>query len=630
MGRNPSNRSWPKNATGYVALVVSFALVVAIAALPRLERVFLVQTGERGEATLRLAVEGLRGALRRYEPLPALIAERPLLAQLLENPSNAALVDRVNRQLRQTADAVEASDVYVMDTAGMTLAASNYFKERTFIGRAFSFRPYFIQALDGGLGRYFALGTTSGERGYFFAAPVHGQGRITGVVALKFTVDSFEETWRGGNDEIIVSDDNGVIFMSSRADWHFRTLDPLSDAALARIELNRQYPLDQVRLLPNRSEALSDTLSIIRTQSDNTSQEFISSSTAIADAGWRVMILTPTEDAKAQALTLLAVAVLALLFAGVIIAAFLQRRARLVERLEAQRANQELLEKRVAERTVDLDAANQKLRLEVDERRLAEKRLRQTQAELVQAGKLAALGQMSAALSHEYNQPLSAVKSYAENAAAFLDRKEPAKARENIGRISKLADRMATISKHLRNFARRPQDKVSSIPLVGVIDEAIELMAPRLDAAGANVRFERPEKEIWVRGGQVRLQQVLVNLFNNALDAMENLKRPQIDISLQQTGERWRIGVRDHGPGLPDETLPAIFDPFFTTKEPGKGLGLGLSISYNIVKDFGGELTAVNADGGGALFNVELDAASAPAPAPKRPHQRKKASVPAQ
>ena len=624
MGRSPSIRFWPGNANGYIALAVGVALVLAVIALPRLERIFIVQAGERGEATLRLAVEGLHGALRRYEPLPALIAERPVLMRLLENPGNAALADQVNRQLRVTADDVQASDIYVMNETGLTLAASNYYKERTFIGRDFSFRPYFVQAMTGKLGRYFALGTTSRERGYFFAAPVARADRTLGVVAVKFTVGSFEDAWRGGESEILVTDDNGVIFMSSRSDWHFRTLEPLTPSALSSIERNRQYPLDRIAPLPNDTEALGAGLSTIRIRSAGDTQEFVSSTVAIAAAGWRVSILTPTENAKAQALTVLAVGILALLFAGLIAAVFLQRRARLVERLEAQRANQELLEKRVAERTVDLDAANRQLRQEVEERRLAEKRLRQTQAELVQAGKLAALGQMSAALSHEYNQPLAAVKSYAENAAAFLDRREPAKARDNIGHISKLADRMAAISKHLRNFARRPQDKVSEIALVTVIDEAIDLMAPRLKGCGGSISFDRPAGEIWARGGQVRLQQVLVNLFNNALDAMEAVDGPQIHVSVEPAGERWQIGVRDHGPGLAEDLLPAIFDPFFTTKAPGKGLGLGLSISYNIIKDFGGELRARNVEGGGALFIVELDAA--PAPARKRP----KASIPAQ
>lgn len=170
-----------------LAVAVLLSGLVAVAAFPRIERYFLTEAAERAAATLSLTVEGLNGALRRYAPLPALVAERPDLAALLRQPENTALQARINEDLRQTAYAIGASDVYLMDISGLTLAASSYRKTLSFVGRSFSYRPYFTQALDGGLGRYFALGTTSGERGYFYAAPVEDNARITGVVAVKFT-----------------------------------------------------------------------------------------------------------------------------------------------------------------------------------------------------------------------------------------------------------------------------------------------------------------------------------------------------------------------------------------------------------------------------------------------------------
>jgi two-component system C4-dicarboxylate transport sensor histidine kinase DctB len=170
---------------------------------------------------------------------------------------------------------------------------------------------------------------------------------------------------------------------------------------------------------------------------------------------------------------------------------------------------------------------------------------------------------------------------------------------------------MASISKHLRNFARRPQDKIGPIPLLAVLDDALELMAPKLKAAGAELHYSRPQAELEVMGGRVRLQQVLVNLLSNALDAMERLDAPQIEITVLTEGSRRRVEVRDRGPGLTEETLAHLFDPFFTTKSPGKGLGLGLSISYNIVRDFGGTLAARNHPEGGAVFSVDLAASDA-------------------
>ncbi len=615
MTASPLHRTRLNSPFLYLALIVLVALAVALAALPRLERAFLVRDGERSEATLRLAVEGLEGALRRYEPLPALIAERPILRTLLDDPDNQALTDEINRELRQTADDVSASDVYLMDATGLTLVSSNYHKERSFIGRRFSFRPYFTQALAGELGRYFALGTTSGERGYFFAAPVTQDGRVRGVVAVKFTVDTFEEAWRAGDSEIIVTDGNDVIFMSNRPAWHFRALSPLSKDALAGIEADRQYPLERVIALENRRTPLDDRFDLIEITDEDATGNFIARTMPIAEAGWNVTIMSPTGPARAEAVAVLALLAMVILSAAMIAAVALQRRARLAERLQAQRATQELLEKRVAERTLDLNTVNRQLSDEIEERKTTEERLRKTQADLVQAGKLAALGQMSAALSHEFNQPLAAVKAYADNAARFLDRDRTDEARDNVRLISRMTDRMASISNHLRNFARRPQQKVGPIPLLAAIDDAIDLMEARLKASGASIAFARPDSEIWVVGGHVRLQQVVVNLLSNALDAMEDHTEPVIEISITDAGDRCRIEVSDHGGGLPDAGQAQIFDPFVTTKSPGKGLGLGLSISYNIIKDFGGNLSARNHTDGGAIFVIDLKRAEAPSSA---------------
>ena len=268
------------------------------------------------------------------------------------------------------------------------------------------------------------------------------------------------------------------------------------------------------------------------------------------------------------------------------------------------------LESQVAKRTEALNAVNAQLVNEIDERKLTEQRLRQTQRELVQAGKLAALGQMSAALSHEINQPLTAVKSYAENAATFLDRNRVADAAENVSRISKMVDRMAALSGHLRNFARRPQETVETVDLTEIVNDAVALMDVRLNAADASLTMSGLDTQVWVRGGRLRLQQVIVNLIANALDAMDALSNPKIAIAIERPDATTvALVVTDIGPGLSDTVLEQIFDPFFTTKGPNHGLGLGLSISFNIVKDFGGHLSAENAEDGGAAFKVSLVAA---------------------
>jgi len=424
------------------ALLLALVALVALVAWPRVERHYLLRAGDAGADALQLSVAGLRGALDRFAPLPALIAERPILAQLLADPDNPALLAQVNTLLLDTAGTLQASDVYLIDMTGLTLAASSYRKPLSFVGQNFDYRPYFTDAAAGQLARYFALGTTSGERGYFYAAPVWRGGDVIGVVALKFTIDAFEDAWRSGPSELMVTDGNGVVFMSSRPDWHFRTRAPLSPAALEDIRATRQYPTDRLTPLSVTTSPLRDDLRLTRIDTDGTAQDFVESDSLMADAGWRVHILTPAAPARAQAAGALGIGGMGLLLAGLAVALALSHRARILDRLAAQRETQGLLEARVRARTADLDAANASLLREVDERRNAETRLRITQKELVQAGKLAALGQMSAAISHEINQPLAAVKSYAENAAQLIDRARTIEARDNMQRISKMADRI--------------------------------------------------------------------------------------------------------------------------------------------------------------------------------------------
>lgn len=600
-GARDSFRRFSGAWAALAALVVALALSVAM--LPHLERLFVDEVRERNEAALRLAVEGLSGTLSRFEAFPALIAERPALAELLERPQDEALRVRVSAQFSEDTRALGASDVYLMDRTGLTIAASSYLKDRSFVGRSFDYRPYFADAVKGGLGRFFALGTTSRERGYYYAAPVLRGDEVLGVVAVKFTVEEFEAAWQGGENDLLVSDLDNIVFMSNRPDWHFRTLQPLDREARARIERDRQYPLERLEPLDHVTSSRwgGEVIDIAGAPSP-----FLVSRLPIPEAGWQVHVLTPVAPALAQARVALLAVLLALLVLAMVGLVIRQRRLRLLDRIETQRTQQDVLERRVAERTGDLNEANQQLTLEVQERRATETRLKTTQQELIQAGKLAALGQMSAALSHEFNQPLAAIKSYSDNAATFLERGRLPETGENLQRISRLVDRMAEISQHLRSFARRPKDQTGPVPLAAALDDALALVDMRLRQQNAVVARDIPEGEVWVTGGRVRLVQVIVNLLTNALDAMTGMTDPRIEISLSQDASDAVLRVRDHGPGLAGDAMGQAFDPFFTTKDPGKGLGLGLSISYNIVRDFDGRLEVANHPEGGAVFTLSL------------------------
>ncbi len=574
-------------------------------------RAFLDQAAARGQTTLRLAVSALSGQMNRFEPLPALIADHADIKALLADPDNPERIARGNAYLKEINRLLRSSDIYVMKTNGDTIIASNYDQPLSFVGENFSYRPYYQEAMAGQQGRFFALGTTSLKRGYYFSAPVHVDGSIVGVVVFKVDIDAIEATWRGGDNEIIVTDPEGIIFMTGRQDWLYASLQPLTPERLARTAESRRYADAQLRELPIRTSRFDDaSLMTVLNKAKNT--EYLVLAEPMEEAGWTVRVLMDTASVHTQVYTTLASALLVLGLAGLIAAVILQRRARLAERMEMQRTAQEELERRVEERTADLALVNSQLETEVAERRLTERQLRQTQADLIQAGKLAALGQMSAALSHEFNQPLAAVKNYADNAAILIERERIGEVRDNLSRISSLTDRMASLSRHLRNFARKPNEKLGSVSLAEVLRDTLEIVDGRLKAGGATVVTDLGRTPPWVRAGSVRLQQVLVNLITNAVDAVEGLPDRRIEISASRQSGKVTVEIRDHGPGVPAAIAERIFDPFFTTKGVGKGLGLGLSICYNIVKDFGGDLAMKNHPDGGAVFTLSLDAARVP------------------
>lgn len=571
---------------------------------------YMNSASARANTALRLAVSALSGHLGRYQALPALIADHDDIKELVTRPRDRRLRDAANLYLKDINGLLASSDIYVMTTDGDTVAASNFDGPASFVGENFSYRPYFQDALAGRPSRFYALGTTSLKRGYYFGAPITVGNEIRGVIVFKVDISAIEASWQGGEYRIFVSDPEGIIFMTGSPDWLYATIEPLTPERRARTEASRRYADAELRELPITHTSF-DGRPLMRVAESGENREYLVLSHYMPEADWTVTVLTNIAPVRAQALTATFAALLMLCLAGVILAIVLQRRARLNERIEMQAAARDELEHRVIERTADLARVNRQIELEIAERRITEQQLRQTQADLIQAGKLAGLGQMSAALSHELNQPLAAAKTYADTTALLIERGRTTEASDNVRRISALIDRMASISRHLRNFARKPNEKLSVVALDDVVKDTMEIVAPRLKTADAVLDIDLGESPLLVRAGSVRLQQVLVNVITNAADAVEELDDRAIELTAGRDGAQVTLTIRDHGPGVPPAIAERIFDPFFTTKGVGKGLGLGLSISYNIVKDFGGNLTVANHPNGGAVFRIELAAEAA-------------------
>jgi two-component system C4-dicarboxylate transport sensor histidine kinase DctB len=572
-----------------------------------LQRQLRADVVEDGEAALTLYTEMTRGWLDRYMALAPIYARDPLVIAALLAPGSLQAEDALNRKLERWNTASGTSDTYVMDLRGVTVGASNWAEDYSFVGRNFGYRPYFREAAEGRLGRFFGLGTTSGQRGYYFAAPVRGAGGVIGVVVVKASVDGLEQDLRLGAHPAFVTDEAGIILMAGNPVLRMTALEPVSETDRARIAATRQFDLDTIALAPLQpAGGWGGGAALLSGPSDRTGSGTVTAlhlTRPMAAENWQMHVLVDTAPVRAglwlAAVLLAAALVVALAIAGLI----WERRRRLIDRLREREQAQAMLERRVAERTADLSAANAALQTEVGERRAAETSLRQTQSELVQAGKLAALGQMSAALSHEFNQPLTAIRTYSENAIAFLEAGAGPKASENLSRVLRLTERMAQLSKHLTRFARRSPETVNPVDLDEALAETLALLQGRLERAEAEV-IRAGDTGLRVLGGQVRLQHVFMNLIGNALDAVPEGTRPRIVVEVAERGDAVTIAVTDNGAGIPAEVLARIFDPFFTTKEVGKGLGLGLSISFNIVKDFGGTMQAENRPEGGARFVV--------------------------
>ncbi|MBD9483586.1 sensor histidine kinase [Pseudomonas sp. PDM14] len=553
------------------------------------ERYYRSELIEQNRQTLDLYVANLLGTLRRFEVLPPILGDLPTLRGVLQGEPDAQSVNDANLLLQRVREQTGADVIYLMDAQGTTRATSNFDQPDTFIGRNFTFRPYYRAASDGRLGRFFGQGTTSGKRGYYFAAGVRNGEQKLGVLVLKVDLDYTETLWGQTPEQLLVTDANGVVILTSNPDWRFRASRPLTHQELARIAAEQPYP----------------TLNPQPLQIDD--NRWLIQSRELKETGWTVTILAPRTLVERPVRTVLAISGASLLVLLLLFGLMLQRRRHYIERIALDARAKRELEIRVLERTRDLETLNTRLKDEVLEREQAQQELVRTQDDLVQAGKLTALGTMSASISHELNQPLAAIRSYADNAGVLLDHQRIDDARGNLKQISELTGRMASIITHLRAFARRDRHAPESVALQPALDDALALLAKRRRALDVELIRDLPEATLWVQAGETRLRQVLGNLLANALDALSEKGPPRrLWLSAEQHADGVYLHLRDNGPGFSAAALQHAREPFFTTKTSTQGLGLGLAICDTLMRALGGELSLANHPQGGALITLHL------------------------
>ncbi|MDQ1153101.1 ATP-binding protein [Brevundimonas sp. SORGH_AS_0993] len=588
------------------ALVLCWLLAVLIAALVAGEvarRDASAVLARQAETAAALHAAVLRSELEKHRSLPLALATDPDIAELLKRAPHGS-AQAINLKLEALAAQTRAAAIYVIDAGGVTRAASNWRLSTSFVGADYGFRPYFIGAMRNGAAEFFALGTVSGRPGLYLARRIDdAAGGPGGVVVVKVEFDTLEAEWRASGEPAYVADPAGVVLITSVPDWRFRTLRPL-DAASRRLTLTDQT-LGHGALTPLPfATPDSERPRLIKASVDGVRRDWMYSRADTATPGWVLHLLTPTRGAigaavaSARALTAL---ILTLIFgvAGVL----LRRRQQAAARERAAQAARVELERRIAERTQDLSAANAALNRQIEERQAAEAAREVLRDELVQAGKLAALGQIAAGVAHEINQPVAAIRTQAETVAAYLERGQPAKAARPLQKIGEMTARIGAITQELRAFSRKAEAAQQSVNLHQAVDGALLLLGGRLKQAGVRLVRDKPTVEATVLGERFRLEQVLVNLMQNALEALEGTAGPVITLSITPRGTEIDLIVADNGPGVSDEVRNQLFTPFVTSK--ATGLGLGLVICRDIVAGFGGELT-LRPSPRGAVFVVTL------------------------
>jgi two-component system C4-dicarboxylate transport sensor histidine kinase DctB len=560
---------------------------------------------EEGLYQLTLYSTYLQGVLEKYEALPELLATDERLVSFFLHPGSRERIDVLNQYLETVNRIFDAADTYLMDSEGLTIAASNWKAEHPFVGRNFSYRPYFQQAMRGRLGRYFALGTTSSRRGYYFAYPVRNSSRILGAVVIKINIDSVEKNWGHREEKFLVTDPDGVIFLTTEPDWRFHSILPLSNAVKERIIKSKRYPRAPLSPLDIQSSKSNRAgYRIISLRDNGEVREYLQQSLSMEHAGWQVHVLSETSTVETAVLRLRIVIIAAFCLLGLGFLMFWQRQQQIRERIQheeqtrgmLQQANANL-EQRVSERTKELTQANALLVSEIDDRKQTEEKLRLARSELVHTAKLATIGQMASGINHELNQPLAAIRSYADNGRKFLHKGRIKDALWNLDQIGELIERMAKIGSQLKIFSRKTRGNLSCLPLHGIVDGALEIVNPLLHKTGVAVKVSLQPDNIVLLANSVLLQQALVNVISNSIQAVQGQQEKRVQLFACYEETNVRITVSDNGPGITEEA-DKLFEPFYTTKPAGQGLGLGLTITRRIVEEMEGLISiSSNAEG---------------------------------
>jgi len=556
-----------------VMVICLFAVIVIYVSNQFLTQRFTETISNRSEVRLALYVTNLMNELQRNSVVPQLLSRDPDLISALQNDDYSTSTAR----LLSFVDEIGAASLTLLDSDGRAVAAT----DRTHIGQNHRGAPYFVNALRNNQTIYTTHRDDEGLYGFVYSRRIEDAGSLLGVIMVEVDAPRVESGWASVSDAVLVMDTDGTIIMTTEPRWRGLSEEEALDRQSAPSAIERAIRVTQGwAALP--ADAFLRGEAVLRNEM------------RVPHQGWRMVSYTTYASVRQQVNGILAIEVMgfAILLAFVFWTSSRKTASRLV-----------FFQRESAE----LRALNRRLQREIAEREKVEKTLEVAEQTIAQSSKLAALGEMSAAVSHELNQPLAAMKTYLAGARLLLQRERPEEAVASFQRIDDLLERMGAITRQLKSYARKGADAFEPIDTRAAVSTALAMMEPQLKTRSVNIIRTMPDEPVLTLGDRLRLEQVIINLLRNALDATKNSSNPTIEILLA-AGDAVNIQIRDNGEGI--ENLDELFEPFYTTKQPGDGVGLGLAISSGIVNDLGGRLTARNAVDGGAIFEVQLPAYS--------------------
>lgn len=542
---------------------------------------------EQSEQSSRFYKASLLASMRRFDYLPNVLSSNSeLFALAIDEP------DLANQKLSSIQQRSEADAVYILNAKGLTIAASNALTPDSFMGNTYHYRPYFLDALAKGTGNFYGIGATTGIPGLFVSSryPIDLNEPVEAVVVVKINLQPLLENWLSGTDSVFVSNDHGVLVLSSNRDWLYKTLDELSMVQLESIKAQQQFANEPLTRLDINEQDPKNTVKLDNTRFIRTIVEVGSE---VGIKGWTLHHLAPykiiidrtfSDWTKIIALLLAAVAILL----GI---RFRNTRAELKTSLGE---------------SSQLRGLNLSLKHEIIERKQIEAKLTKAQIDLRRTSKLTAMGQLSASITHELGQPLSAMRNYIATLQLSTDKNADALSDKTLGKLLSLVERMSNVTHQLRYFARSGDKEIHRINLNNTITGALSVTQPAIHSANVTLTTHSPDEPVAVIAGEVRMEQVLINLIKNAIDAMQDSSEKLLEIRIALDDKKAVLSVSDTGYGISESTLKELFEPFYTTKPSGVGMGLGLAISSNIISEVDGTLTAENISSGGTRFIVTI------------------------